>query len=114
MRPREQRQPDGVGVFLHDGPHNLLGRLVEARVDDFEAGVAKRPGDDLGASVVSVKAGLGHDDAVATFHPKAILGSYRCPKTNRAQDLTAGNSTKAIRLRCMAAATTTQEWKTSW
>ena len=34
--PGEERQPDGVGVLLHDGLDHLLGRLVQAGVDDLE------------------------------------------------------------------------------
>jgi hypothetical protein len=63
VRAGEDRQPDGVGVLLDDGLHDLLGRLVQARVDDLHAGVAQRAGDDLGPAVVSVEAWLGHDDA---------------------------------------------------
>ena len=66
--PGEQRQPDGVGVLLHDGLDHLLGRLVQAGVDHLEPGVTQRPGDDLGPAVVTVEAGLGHDHPVRTFH----------------------------------------------
>ena len=66
--PGEQGEPDGVGVLLHDGLDHLLGRLVEARVDDLEPGVTQGPGDDLGSPIVAVEAWLGHDDPVRTFH----------------------------------------------
>ena len=62
---------------------DLLGRLVQAGVDDLEAGVAQRPGDHLGASVVAVEAWLGDDDAVAAIHSPAILGSTGPAETNR-------------------------------
>ena len=68
MGAREKGQPDGVGILLHHGLHHLFGRLVEARVDDLEAGVAQGPGDDLGPPVVSVETRLGHDDPVPALH----------------------------------------------
>ena len=61
--PGEDRQPDGVGVLLDHGLHDLLRRLVQTRVDDLHPGVAQRAGDDLRAAVVTVEAGLGDDDA---------------------------------------------------
>src|ERR1035438_8980981 len=57
--PGEQRETEGVRVFLDDGLDNLLGRLVQTRVDDLETGVAKGASDDLGASVVPIQTGLG-------------------------------------------------------
>ena len=35
--PESMDRPDGVGVLLDDGRRHLLGRLVQARVDDLEA-----------------------------------------------------------------------------
>jgi hypothetical protein len=52
-----------VGVLLDHRRGDLLRGLVQARVDDLHAGVAKRPGDDLRTAVVAVEAGLGNDDA---------------------------------------------------
>ncbi len=68
MGAREERQPDGVGVLLDDGLDDLLGRLVEAGVDDLEAGVAQGAGDHLGAAVVPVETGFGHDHSIGSFH----------------------------------------------
>ena len=62
VRAGEDRQPDGVGVLLDRRLDDLLRRLVQAGVDDLHAGVAQRPGDDLGAAVVPVEARLGDDD----------------------------------------------------
>src|SRR5262245_3039060 len=61
--PREHAEPDGVSVLLHRGGHDLLRRLVQAGVDDLEAGVAERAGHDLGPTVVAVEPRLGDDDA---------------------------------------------------
>src|SRR5918996_4674409 len=58
VRPRETRKPDGVDVLLDRGGGDLLGRLVQARVDDLHPGVSQRSGDDLDAPVVAVEAGL--------------------------------------------------------
>ena len=74
---REQREPEGVGVFLDDRLDDLLGRLVQTGVDDFEARVAQGAGDDLGAAVVPVKTGLGDDDSVRAIHGIPILENIR-------------------------------------
>ena len=85
VRAREDRQPDGVGVLLERGLGDLLGRLVQARVDHLEAGIAQRPGDHLRAPIVTVEAGLGDDDAVAPLHGRALpvdgLGAFADGRT---------------------------------
>jgi hypothetical protein len=48
---------------LNDGLNDLLGRLVEPRVNNFHAGVAQSAGDYLGAAVMAIEAGLGDDYA---------------------------------------------------
>ena len=63
MGAGEDREADRVGVLLEHRLHDLLGRLVQAGVDDLHAGVTQRAGDDLRPPVVSVEAGLGHDHA---------------------------------------------------
>ena len=63
MRPGEHGQARRVGVLLDGGLDDLLGRLVQAGVDDLHAGVTQGPRHDLGAAVVAVESGLGHDDA---------------------------------------------------
>src|SRR5262249_12059611 len=63
----QHAEPDGVRILLDGGGHDLLGRLMEAGIDHFEAGVPQRPRDDLGAAVMAVEARLGHDDANGTL-----------------------------------------------
>jgi hypothetical protein len=36
---------------------------VQARVDHFHPGISQRSGDDFGAAVVAVEAGLGDEDS---------------------------------------------------
>ena len=72
--PDKQREPDRVGVFLERRFGDLTRRLEQAGVDDLEAGVAQRPGDHLGATIVSVQPGLGNDDAVASQHSLSCRG----------------------------------------
>ena len=62
VRPREDRQADGVGVLLDHRGGNLLGRLMKTRVDDLHTGIAQRAGDDLRPTVVPVESRLGNDD----------------------------------------------------
>ena len=54
---------------------DLLRRLVKAGVDDLHAGVAQRPGDDLGAAIVTVEARLGDDHADGPTHTKASVAT---------------------------------------
>ena len=68
VRAAQDREPDDVDVFLNGGGRDHLRRLVQAGVDDFHAGIAKRGGDDLGATVVAVEAGLGYEDADRARH----------------------------------------------
>src|SRR5882757_5881632 len=55
----EDGEADNVDVFLYRGGGDHLRGLPEAGVDDFHAGVAEGAGNDLGAAVVAVEAGLG-------------------------------------------------------
>ena len=68
MRAGQDREADDVHVLLDRRGHDLLGRLAQARVDDFHPRVPQRPGDDLGAAVVAVEAGLGDQDADGARH----------------------------------------------
>src|SRR6266404_4589481 len=81
VRTGEDREPDRIHVLLDGRFGHHLGRLVEARVDHLEARVAQRPGDDLGAAVMPVEAGLRHQDAERAVYSHA--GSRYCPKTSR-------------------------------
>ena len=45
------------------GGGDHFGRLAQAGVDHFHAGIAQGAGDHLGAAVVAVEAGLGDQDA---------------------------------------------------
>ena len=76
--PDSSDSPDGVDVLLQRRLGDLLGRLVQARVDDLEPGVAQRPGDGLGPSVVAVEAGLGHDHAIGPVHGTRTLRAACC------------------------------------
>ena len=77
VRTREERQADGVDVLLERGLRDLLRRLVEARVDDLEAGVAQGPRDGLGPPVVAVEPRLGDHHAIGPFHQDADVTSVR-------------------------------------
>ena len=55
----QNRQADDVDVFLNGGGRNHLGRLVEAGIDDFHAGVAQCCSDDLRTTVMTVETGFG-------------------------------------------------------
>src|SRR5439155_24534079 len=83
VRAREDREANGVGVLLDHRLHDLLGRLVKARVDHLHTRVAQGARDDLGAAVVAVEAGLGNHHAnlagSATGHPRADY-ARRCAR----------------------------------
>src|SRR5450759_1154723 len=63
VRAGENREADRVDVFLNGRGDDLLRGLAQAGVDDFHAGIAKRTRDDFRATVVSVQAGLGDENA---------------------------------------------------
>jgi len=73
VRPGEERQADRVDVFLQRRLGDLLGRLVQTRVDDLETVVPEGPRDGLGTTVVAVEAGLGDNYSVGAFHKKETL-----------------------------------------
>ena len=94
MGAGEDREADRVGVLLDHGRGDLLGRLVQARVDDLHAGVAKRAGDDLRPAVVAVEAGLGDDDAdlaLALAHRRK-----RIPPLRRTELASGGSTAKSV------------------
>jgi hypothetical protein len=51
------------GTMALWAPERIESPMPETCVDHFHAGVAKGAGDDLGAAVVSIEAGLGDQDA---------------------------------------------------
>jgi len=67
VRPRENREPNGVDILLHRGGDDHLRGLVETGVDDLTAGIAEGAGDDFGATVVAIEAGLGDDNFEFAF-----------------------------------------------
>ena len=77
VRAREHGQPDGVRVLLDGRLDDLLGRLVQAGVDDLDAGVAQRAGHDLRPAVVPVEAGFGDHDADRRVHHAAQRNDRR-------------------------------------
>lgn len=62
VRAGENRESNDVDVLLDGGFRDLLRRLAQAGVDDLHPMVAQRAGDDLDASVMTIEAGLGHED----------------------------------------------------
>src|SRR5262249_50874215 len=68
VRAGEDRDADGVRVLLDRGLHDLLRRLVQARVDDLHPRVPQRACDDLGAPVVAVETGLRDHQADLAVH----------------------------------------------
>src|SRR5688572_30618350 len=83
MRARQHAEPDGIGVLLQRGGHHLLGRLVQSRVDDLEAGVAEGARHDLRPAVVAVEPRLGDHD------PYRALGHAHSPTRSRTRSPTA-------------------------
>ena len=61
-------EPHRVGVLLNDGRRDLLRRLVQTGVDDFEARFPQGPGDHPGPTVVTVETRFRHHHPVDTLH----------------------------------------------
>ena len=72
VRPRENRDPHRVRVLLDRRLDDLLGCLVEARVDDLHARVPQRPRDDLRPPVVAVEPRLRDHDPNRPLHAVSI------------------------------------------
>jgi hypothetical protein len=63
MRAGEDGEADDVDIFLDGGGGDHLGRLTQAGVDDFHAGVTQGAGDDFCAPVVAIEPRLGDQHA---------------------------------------------------
>src|SRR5216684_3319207 len=63
VRAGKNREADDLYVFLQRSVDDHFGRLAEAGVNDFHAGVAQGAGNYFGAAVVAVETGLGDEDA---------------------------------------------------
>src|ERR1700682_1575069 len=63
VRPRENREPDDLHVFLQRGTDDHLRRLAQTGVDDLHAGIAKGAGDHLSPAIVAVETGLRNENA---------------------------------------------------
>jgi hypothetical protein len=62
VRTRQDGEADECDVLLQRDRDNVLDALPDTGIDDLEPSVAQRPGDDLRAAVMSVKARLGHQN----------------------------------------------------
>ncbi len=60
MRPRQNTQSYYMDVFLYRRIDDHIRSLVKTRIDDLESGVAKRPGNYFGATIVAIEPGLRH------------------------------------------------------
>ena len=52
-----------VDVLLHGRLCDHFGRLMQSRVNDFEAAIAERARDNLCAAIMAVEARLRHQNA---------------------------------------------------
>ena len=59
VRAGENREADGIDIFLHGRGDDLLRSLTQPGVDHFHARIAQRACDHLRAAIVTVEAGLG-------------------------------------------------------
>ena len=73
VRAGQERQADGIRVFLQRGLGNLLRRLVQTRVDHLKPTVAQGTRDDLGPAVVTVETGFRDDDSIPALHAGGTL-----------------------------------------
>ena len=63
VRTGQDRKPHHRNIFLQRDRHDVLDALPDAGVDHLESRVAQGAGDDLGAAVMPVETGLGHQNA---------------------------------------------------
>lgn len=57
------READGIDIFLERGVNNFFSRIVNAKIDDLDAGISERPGNYFHAPVMAVQSGLGDENA---------------------------------------------------
>ncbi len=109
---REDRDADRVRVLLHDGLGDLLGRLMQSRVDHLHARIAQRAGDHLGAAVVPVETRLGDHHPDRSFHDFSLRpdlptsAGLRPPVLALGSDRGTRHQTCPIRTRSSASAAT--------
>ena len=84
--PESTDRPDGVGVLLDRRLDDLLRRLVQPGVDHLHARVAQGAGDDLGAAVMTVEPGLGHDDTKGALARALAHGAHTTDPGPSARD----------------------------
>src|SRR5690606_16997361 len=77
VRTGQHGERDDVHVLLHGGARDHLGRLVQPRVDYFEAGIAERAGDNHCATVVAVEARLRNQHTNLSFGHGLPFGRER-------------------------------------
>ena len=80
---RQDRDRDGIDIFLDRRADHLLRSLVKTGVDDLESGITERTGDDLRSSIVAVEAHLA--DQQPQFSHVAHSDSRRMPAAKRPQ-----------------------------
>src|SRR5262249_50891550 len=83
VRTRQNAQADERDILLQGDRHDVLDALPNPGVDDLESGVAKRARHDLGAAIVPVEAGLGHQNPRG--HQKTT-GCWNSPHTALSAD----------------------------
>src|SRR5579872_1601375 len=71
MRAAKDADADRIHIFLEGGVDDHFGGLAETCINDFDAGVPKRGGDDPGAAVMAVKADFGYEHADRALLPRA-------------------------------------------
>ena len=55
MGARENRESNHVGILLDRSLNNLFRRLMETRIDHFDAGISQGARDNFGSTVMAVK-----------------------------------------------------------
>jgi hypothetical protein len=78
VRSGKNGQAYNLHIFLERGVDDHLRRLAESGIDYLHAGIAQRPGDYLGAAIMSVEAGLGHQHPDSRIHTlRELTGTRR-------------------------------------
>lgn len=68
MGSAEDRESDDIDILLNGGGRDHLRGLVQSRVDDLHASVAKCCGHHFRATIVAIEARLRYKDADRTRH----------------------------------------------
>ena len=63
MGTGQHRETNDINVFVNSRSRNCFGRLEEARVNDFDTGIAQQASDNFDTTVMAIKPNFGNENS---------------------------------------------------